>query len=187
MDGCKNPPQLWRELVAQGYQGTSRMLRRYVTRLRQRVNPLTPAQCAQWVQTTPLFTKPSVRRATHWLLQLPQALAPEQEEFLTHLCALSTEVQAVRDLMHTFRQMVQERQAGVFPRWLEKAEQSPVTEMRSFAAGIRQEYTAVAAALAHAWSNGQVEGQMNKLKLIKRQMYGRAKRDLLQARLLYAA
>jgi transposase len=75
-DGCKNPTQLWREIVAQGYRGTPRMIRRYVTRLRQRVNPLTPDQRVQWVQTTPLFTKPAVRRAAHWLVQLPQALTP---------------------------------------------------------------------------------------------------------------
>ena len=163
------------------------MIRRYVTRLRQRVNPLTPDQRAQWLQATPLVTKPSVRRVSHGIVQLPQALPPEQEEFLTHLCELSTEVTAVRDLMQTFRQMVQARQAEVLPQWLENAEQSPVTEMRRFAAGIRQEAAAVAAALEHAWSNGQVEGQMNKLQLIKRQMYGRAKLDLLQARLLAAA
>jgi transposase len=163
------------------------MIRRDVTRLRQRVNPLTPAQRAQWVQTTPLFTKPSVRRAPHWLLQLPQALTTEQEELLTHLGAECTEVKAVRDLMHTFRQRVQGRQAEVLPRWLEQAEQSSVTEMRSVAAGMRQEYAAVAAALAYAWRNGQVEGQRNKLKLLKRQRYGRAKLDLLQARLLHAA
>lgn len=60
-------------------------------------------------------------------------------------------------------------------------------EMRRFAAGIRQDYAAVAAALQYAWSNGQVEGQINRLKLIKRQMYGRAKLDVLKARLLYAA
>jgi len=59
--------------------------------------------------------------------------------------------------------------------------------MRRFAAGIRQDYAAVAAALQYAWSNGQVEGQINRLKLIKRQMYGRAKLDVLKARLLYAA
>jgi len=62
-----------------------------------------------------------------------------------------------------------------------------VPEMRRFAAGIRQDYAAVAAALQYAWSNGQVEGQINRLKLIKRQMYGRAKLDVLKARLLYAA
>jgi transposase len=61
-----------------------------------------------------------------------------------------------------------------------------VTEIRSFATGIRQDEAAVRAALAHEWSNGQVEGQINKLKLIKRQMYGRAKLDLLKARLLEA-
>lgn len=59
-------------------------------------------------------------------------------------------------------------------------------EMRSFATGIQQDYVAVAAALVYEWSNGQVEGQINKLKLLKRQMYGRAKLDLLKARLLKA-
>ena len=65
--------------------------------------------------------------------------------------------------------------------------QSVVAEMRSFATGIRQDYAAVAAALAYEWSNGQVEGQINKLKLLKRQMYGRAKLDLLKARRLVEA
>jgi len=61
-----------------------------------------------------------------------------------------------------------------------------VSEIRSFATGIRQDEAAVTAALTYAWSNGQVEGQINKLKLLKRQMYGRAKLDLLKARLLEA-
>jgi transposase len=59
--------------------------------------------------------------------------------------------------------------------------------MRGFAAGLRQDYAAVAAAMEQVWSNGPVEGQITRLKLIKRQMYGRAKLDLLKARLLHAA
>src|SRR5262249_32352449 len=59
-------------------------------------------------------------------------------------------------------------------------------QSRGFATGFQQDYAAVAAALAYEWSNGQVEGQVNKLKLIKRQMYGRAKLDLLKVRLLEA-
>lgn len=107
--------------------------------------------------------------------------------FLTHLCEVSAEVKAVRDLAHIFQKMVRERHAEVLPTWLESAEQSPVTEMRRFAAGTRQDYAAVAAVLEYEWSHGQVEGQINRLKLIKRQMYGRAKLDVLKARLLYAA
>ena len=62
-----------------------------------------------------------------------------------------------------------------------------MSEIHSFATGLRQDEAAVTAALTYAWSNGQVEGQINKLKLLKRQMYGRAKLDLLKVRLLEAA
>ena len=82
--------------------------------------------------------------------------------------------------------MIRERQADVLPAWLERAERSSVTEMKSFAIGIKQDYAAIAAALEHEWSNGQTEGQITRLKLIKRQMYGRANFDLLKARVLYA-
>src|SRR5882724_429209 len=113
VEGCKNPTQLWREIVAQGYGGTPRMIRRYVTRLRQRIQALTPDQQTQWGQTAPLFAKPSVRRVTHWLLQPLRGLSPEQEVFLTHLCELSVDVKAVRDLAHIFQKVVRERHAEV--------------------------------------------------------------------------
>ena len=71
--------------------------------------------------------------------------------------------------------------------WLDRADASGLPELRSFAAGIRRDRAAVAAALSLAWSNGQTEGQINRLKVLKRQMYGRAKLDLLEKRFLYAA
>jgi transposase len=71
--------------------------------------------------------------------------------------------------------------------WLERADASGVPEVRSFAAGLRRDRAAVDAALTLAWSNGQTEGQINRLKVLKRQMYGRAKLDLLEKRFLYAA
>jgi transposase len=70
---------------------------------------------------------------------------------------------------------------------VETTEQCPVAELRTFAAGVRQDYGAVAAALEYPWSNGPVEGQINRLKTIKRQMYGRANFDLLRARVLWVA
>jgi transposase len=103
------------------------------------------------------------------------------------LCTISPESKEVRALSHAFTQMLRARSVGGLLTWVAKAEQSPVTEIRSFATGLRQDEAAVTAALEHEWSNGQVEGQINKLKLIKRQMYGRAKLDLLKARLLEAA
>jgi transposase len=95
-------------------------------------------------------------------------------------------IKEVREGAHAFAQLLRERQAGGLPVWLENAEQSAASEMRSFATGLRQDVAAVTAAMQYEWSNGQVEGQINKLKLLKRQMYGRAKLDLLKARFLTA-
>jgi transposase len=80
--------------------------------------------------------------------------------------------------------MVRERQVGELDRWLADAARS---ELRSFANGLRQDEAAVRAALQLRWSSGQTEGQITRLKLIKRQMFGRAKHDLLRARVLQAA
>ena len=74
----------------------------------------------------------------------------------------------VQALSHALEQMLRERRAGGLLTWLENAAQSAVTEIRSFATGIRQDEAAMTAALECVWSNGQVEGQMNKLKLLKR-------------------
>jgi len=185
--GCKNPTQLWHEIVPQGYGGTSRMVQRYIAWLGQRLKALTPEQRAQFLQAESTFKTPSVRRATFWLLKPAEALTPEQEAFITQLCTLSTEIKEVRALSHAFEWMLRERHAGGLLKWLDNVEQSTVPELRSFATGLRHDAAAVTAALTYEWSNGQVEGQINKLKLIKRQMYGRAKLDLLKARLLTAA
>jgi transposase len=186
-EGGTNPRQLWQELVTQGYRGTPRMVRRYVERLRQPLQALTPEKRLHMLQAKRPFKTPSVRQAGAWLLKNPQDLTPEQEVFITCLCEISADIKVVRGLIHTFQQMIRERQADALPAWLEQAEQCAVPTMRGFAAGLRQDYAAVAAAMEQVWSNGQVEGQITKLKLIKRQMYGRAKLDLLKARLLHAA
>ena len=83
--------------------------------------------------------------------------------------------------------MVSERRAEELDAWLDAAESSEVAEIENFAGALRRDYEAVAAALAYEWSSGQVEGQINRLKLIKRQMYGRASFDLLRQRVLGAA
>lgn len=80
--------------------------------------------------------------------------------------------------------MVKERRPERLDDWLDAAEQ---TELESFARSLRKDYEAVRAALSYEWSNGQVEGQIHGLKLVKRQMYGRANFDLLKQRVLAAA
>lgn len=90
---------------------------------------------------------------------------------------------AARRLFDRFQAMIRQRKAADLRSWLEDAASSLLA---SFASGLRADEGAVAAALDEPWSNGQTEGQITKLKLIKRQMYGRAKLDLLRARLLGA-
>ena len=89
-----------------------------------------------------------------------------------------------RDLVDRFNAMIRKREVTGLDAWIEEAQQSLFT---SFAKGLITDHDAVRAAIAEPWSNGQTEGQIIKLKLVKRQMYGRAKFDLLRARLLGAA
>jgi transposase len=183
--GVRSPLVLWQELCAQGYPGTPRMIERYLARLCQRLTGLTPQQRAHFLQVATTFKTPSVRQVTAWLQKPQPALTAEQAHFVSSLCEISPEVKVVRELALGFRQLVKERAVAAFPAWLETAEQCSVGEVRTFAVGVRQEYQAVTAALEYPWSNGPVEGQINRLKTIKRQMYGRAKFDLLRARVLW--
>ena len=89
-----------------------------------------------------------------------------------------------RDLIERFHGMIRKKTEADLEPWITEADTSLLA---SFASGIRRDYAAVRAAIAEPWSNGQTEGQITKLKLVKRQMYGRGKLDLLQARLIKAA
>ncbi len=114
-------------------------------------------------------------------------LTEEQRVFIAQLLAGSPEVSRIRDLGRQFQRMVKEKDEGPFAEWLEGAQQSGIKELAGFADGLKRDLSAVCEALRSQWSNGQTEGQINRLKLVKRQMYGRAKVDLLKARVLYAA
>jgi transposase len=91
---------------------------------------------------------------------------------------------AARDLVDRFHSMIRNRRPEELDPWIAAAKD---TVLSSFATGIASDRDAVCAALVHPWSNGQTEGQITKLKLVKRQMYGRAKLDLLEARVISAA
>lgn len=82
--------------------------------------------------------------------------------------------------------MICQRQVSVLDDWLDDCSKSKIVGLESFAASLGQDYAAVRAALEQPWSNGQTEGQVHRLKLLKRQMYGRAKLDLLRLRVLYS-
>ena len=99
---------------------------------------------------------------------------------------LSPEVVRAQELAVSFIEIVKERQSDDLRQWLIEALRGEIPEVVSFARGLSEDYEAVKNALCYEWSNGQLEGQVNRLKLIKRAMYGRAKFDLLKARVLHS-
>jgi transposase len=92
-----------------------------------------------------------------------------------------------QELALSFIELIKERRTDELRGWIVEAQRSEVAEFRSFANGLTSDLQAVRAALSYDWSQGQVEGQVHRLKLVKRQMYGRGKLDLPRARVLYAA
>ncbi len=94
---------------------------------------------------------------------------------------------AIRALAQDFDRLVRERDAAALAPWLLRAEASGEAEFRAFAVGLRRDLAAVTAALTAAWSSGQVEGQVNRLKSLKRAVFGRANIDLLRRRVIGVA
>jgi transposase len=107
--------------------------------------------------------------------------------YLGRLFELSPEIEQAQSLTQRFIGLMRERKSEEFDAWLGEAEHSGVAEMKAFAKGLKQDYAAVKAGLTYEWSQGQVEGQINRLKTLKRAMFGRANLDLLKARVLKAA
>ena len=137
-------------------------------------------------KASPRLRVPSAREAA-WMLLRPDELTDEEKPVVELLRRLSPEVGRAHELALNFIGLVKERRAGDLREWLIEAQRSEVAELVSFANGLTTDLQAVRAALEHEWSNGQVEGQVHRLKLVKRQMYGRGRLDLLRARVLRAA
>jgi transposase len=118
------------------------------------------------------------------VLRRPEALSSEDQHLLDLLGQAHPQVKVACELAQTFAQMIRGRNASALDPWLEETLKGGVPELRTFAAGIKRDQVAILAALTHNWSQGQVEGQINRLKLLKRQSYGRAGFDLLRHRVL---
>lgn len=117
----------------------------------------------------------------------PERLEETQQKELTLIREASLSAEVAYRLAQAFMQMIREHTASQLETWLSSVEASHVPELKSFARGIRQDKAAVVAGLTLPWNNGLIEGHVNRLKLIKRSMYGRAKLPLLRARVLHVA
>lgn len=189
--GYTNATQLWREMEAQGFKGSRGLVARWAARERKLLPPATQYSRKQRREVRPKLTRQSrpvpwsAPRAS-WILVKERALLNDQEKaVLARMIAADAQVKVVAQLAERFVTMIKRRQAGNLEQWLQDAVASGVRSFISFASGLRQDFTAVYNALSMSWSNGQVEGQVNRLKFIKRMMYGRANFDLLRKRFLY--
>jgi transposase len=113
-------------------------------------------------------------------------LTPSDHQILQDI-RRDTDLETADRLTQRFRQMIRQRLAAALDPWLEDGLASGMPELVNVASGLQREHSAVQAALTLPYSNGQVEGQITKLTLLKRQSYGRAKLDLLRQRMLHAA
>lgn len=189
-EGCHNAQTLMREISEQGYRGSYDAVKRRVAAWRQgrrsaTTTPTTTGSESVSERHRAALERPSASRVA-WLLFLhPEELKdPEQRlrEAIFRHCPTLAEA---TELAHAFCNLVKQRQAGDLSDWLARAIAATVTpELRRFAIGLLADRKAIEAALTLPWSNGQTEGQVNRLKLLKRDMYGRAKLDLLNQRFL---
>ncbi|MFL5660254.1 MAG: ISL3 family transposase [Ktedonobacteraceae bacterium] len=178
--GCHNGAKLLREIQKQGYKGGASIVRAYVAELEQ----CTPGLPEKEKKKRHTF---SPSRLCWLLFRHDEDLSEEDRLEVATLRAAHTEVHQACEFAQTFIQMVRERESLSLEPWLQQAQESDLPELCRFAGGIERDKAAVQAALSLPWSNGPVEAQVQKLKLVKRQMFGRANFDLLRQRVLYRA
>jgi transposase len=130
---------------------------------------------------------PPPRLVAALVLRRPERRTDEQRAYLKQLEGDDPAIAAAVELAEDFLVMLRRREGERLDAWLGKADASDVEELKRFAAKLRTDHAAVRAGLTLRHSNGQTEGHVTKLKLVKRQEYGRAKVDLLRKRLLRAA
>lgn len=178
-----------RELRAKGYTGSQKAIYRSLAALELFVSSpsrRTSASASEesGSQTNPLLAF-SASQATWLFFRKEEDLKAKEQEFLRALRQASPHVETTYRLVEAFLRMVRERTGEQLDAWLETVQASHLKAFQSFVAGIQQDKDAVFAGLTLPWSNGPLEGNVNRLKLMKRSMYGRAKLDLLKLRVLH--
>jgi transposase len=173
--GCHNAAQLWRELQERGFKGQAPIVRTWIQRHYN-------SQSSEEKQkpSSSKLSRASPRQTAWLLLKEPEDARPYLEE----LCSKSPEVATLASLAREFGRIIRKRDVDAWPKWCQDAKSSLLS---TFAKSLCRDEAAVLAALQQPWSNGPVEGNIHRLKLIKRSMYGRGKFDLLRIRVIHAA
>ncbi len=179
-EGCHTATVLWREIQAQGFAYSLTNVQRFVAQLRQE------GPSATGRRRTGLSRPhgPPPRQVASLVLRRPEKRSDEQRAYLSQLRIADPAIAVATDLVTDFLVMLRRREGARLPIWLDAAETSGIDDLARFARKLRTDLAAVQAGLTLRQSNGQTEGQVNRLKLLKRQGYGRANVDLLRKRVL---
>src|SRR5215208_1881628 len=186
-EGCRSAKRLHAEIRQRGYRHSVDTVNRLLSSFRyteQQGEKLPLAPRAK--RGSIAGASPTAKNVAALFMRREEMLNAEQKEYLGRLCASDAALADTRRLTQEFAKMVRSLEGEKLDRWLEEAEASGASLMEKFATGLRKDLSAVRAGLTEEWSNGPVEGFITKLKLIKRQGYGRANFDLLRARALAA-
>jgi len=179
--GCENGSQLWREIKAQGYQGSAQTVYRFLISLRKKQRIIWKPE----VPHAPLQDF-SANDAVWLFARDPTDLDETEQETLRMICQASEVARMTYQFVQEFRHMLHHREGEKLDDWLANVTKSQIRELQSFVLGVERDKGAVVAGLTLPQNNGMVEGNVNKLKLIKRMMYGRAEFPLLRQRVLHA-
>jgi transposase len=177
--------QLWREIQALGYTHSARTVCRFITQLRRAADAGHPPES----QRSP-YTRsqgPSARAVSFAMVCPAAKRSQEVQMYLDQLCHVDTHIARAYTLSQAFLTLVRERRGEALEAWMAEAIDSGIDALARFARGLQNDLRAIIAGLTLEWSNGVTEGQIHRLKLIKRQGYGRAGFTLLRQRVLHAA
>ncbi|MFI9496184.1 ISL3 family transposase [Streptomyces halstedii] len=172
-EGGTNAWKLWEEIVPLGYTGSYQRVRAYLRQKRTSPGPVTARP-------------PSPRIVAGWVLRRPASLSETEQLRLKHVRANCPEIDALTKHVRSFATMLTERRGELLPDWLTAVRQDDLPSLHTLAAGIDRDRDAVIAGLTLPWSSGVVEGHVNRIKMLKRQMFGRAGFHLLRKRVLLA-
>ena len=190
-EGERSALALYREIQALGYTGSAHPISVWAQGRRTEPHPCTPRKYLKTGTEPSVLTArcgrlPSTRRLPWLLVRDPDEFDTSETAVLAHI-QQDAEVVRLHGLARSYNRMVREKRPGDLDGWLSASRASEIPALASFSEGLSRDYAAVRAALDEPWSSGQAEGQINRLKMLKRQMYGRAGFDLLRKRVLCTA
>lgn len=154
-----------------GYKGSYQRVRAYLHKTRTSPRPVTARP-------------PSPRTVSGWVLSRPETLTESEQLQLKTVRTQCPELDALTRHVRSFAIMLTDRQGERLPEWLDAVRQDDLPSLHTLAAGIDRDLDAVIAGLTLPWSSGAVEGHVNRIKMLKRQMFGRAGFALLRKRVL---